>query len=598
VTGLVTRDLLGLRWLGSPRVSPDATRVAYIETTMDEEADRTRHRVGLVEVATARTCWIDGIPDPADVAWSPDGSALAVCTAAGVWVVPADGARVRKVADDGAIEPTWSPDAGKLAFTSTEGSSSRICVVSLTGSCPRPVNHAGTARHPRWSPDGRALAFLADDQLWRIRADLSGPLTRVAIPAAVVTAFAWSPDSSALACLGRRDRDLVDVGQRLWIVDPGHGSGRELPGCGDAFLGSPVRGDDPRGTGTPRICWSGRSGRIYVEASLHGRGPLVWLEPGTGSSGTLLDGEHACLSPSVSQNGRLAVVICGPAGPGDIWVADEDGSHAVRLTAADEEVARLTAPTTHMLVEHNGVAIDAWLTGSASGIAAPLLVSVHGGPYYAVGWRFTFEVQRLATRGALVLTLNPRGSAGCGDEFAAGIRGDWGGADAADITAAVAAVAARRDIDEKRIAIWGVSYGGFMAQWLLTRSGRYCAGISENGISNFADMWRGDTGRRAFWQLAMGGAPDASNRYDQRSPLRSAERISAPLLLVHAEQDEICPIAQSLQMLDALRASEADAELVRLPGEGHLVNLTGRPSVRLLRAHAVNRWLDRTLFAR
>jgi dipeptidyl aminopeptidase/acylaminoacyl peptidase len=93
----------------------------------------------------------------------------------------------------------------------------------------------------------------------------------------------------------------------------------------------------------------------------------------------------------------------------------------------------------------------------------------------------------------------------------------------------------------------------------------------------------------------MGGTPDDTDRFDRRSPVRAAQRISAPLLLVHAEQDENCPIGQSEQMLGALRSRGADAELVRLPGEGHLVNVTGRPSSRLRRARAVDRWLDRTL---
>ena len=609
MTGLTARDLLRLRWLGSPRISPDGDRVAFIECTLSTGADRARNRLGIAEVSTARTRWLDDVPDPAGIAWSPDGSALAICAGSGVWVADADGGGIRQVAAGPATEAAWSPDGGKLAFTgpanpggtaeagASGGPASRIWVLHPAGGRPQPVPHPAPARHPRWSPDGQTLAFLAGDGLWTVGAGLSGPPAPVASPAAVITAFAWSPDSCALACLGRRDRDLVDVGQRLWIASSASGQARELPAPADAFLGSPVRGDDPRGTGAPGICWSRRTGRIYVEASRHGRGPLAWLAPDSHDTGLLLDGEHACLSPSVSRSGRLAVVVSGPAGPGDIWVAAEDGREPVRLTCTDDDLSGLMAPTRYLAVESQGVTIDAWLTGSAPGSPAPLIVNVHGGPYYAVGWRFTFEVQRLAARGALVLTLNPRGSAGRGDGFAAGNRGDWGGADAADVMAVVDAVAARADVDESRIAIWGVSYGGFMAQWLLTRSARFRAGISENGISNFRDLWDAGRGRRPFWELALGGPPDRTDRYDRRSPVRSADRISAPLLLVHAERDENCPIAQSVQMLAALCGRGADAELVRLPGEGHLVNLIGRPSSRLRRAQAVDQWLDRTLFA-
>jgi dipeptidyl aminopeptidase/acylaminoacyl peptidase len=605
VTGLTARDLLRLHWPRSPRISPDGHRVAFSVVTLSTGADRARSRAGVADVTTARTRWIDEVPDPAGLAWSPDGSALAVCAASGVWITGPDGGGVRQVAAGPAIEAAWSPGGDRLAFVAaaepadsreTGATAGQIWLLNPAGGRPHPLTQPGPARRPRWSPDGRALAFLAGDQVWSSGGEQPGRPARVAGQPAAVTAFAWSPDSRAVACLGRRDRDLVDVGQRLWLVDPVSGSARELPARGDAALGSPVRGDDPRAA-APEMCWSPRTGRIYVEASRHGRGPLAWLAPDTADAGLLLDGEHACLSPSVSRSGRLAVVICGPAGPGDIWVAGEDGRERVRLTGADDDLAGLTAPTRYLAVEHESVKVDGWLTGPESAAPAPLLVSVHGGPHYAVGWRFTFEVQRLAARGALVLTLNPRGSAGRGDAFAAGNRGDWGGADAADITAMVDAVAARADVDETRIGVWGVSYGGFMAQWLLTRSGRYRTGISENGISNFGDMWDADPGRRSFWELAMGGPPGRTDRYHRRSPVASADRIRAPLLLVHAEQDGNCPIAQSEQMLDALRGRGADAELIRLPGEGHLVNLTGRPSSRLRRAQAVDRWLDRTLFA-
>lgn len=589
------RDLFRLRWLGPARISPDAARVGYLETTLDEVADRARARVGVVTAATGRTRWLDVPPDPLDVAWSPDGRSLAVCAAAGLWVVSADGGGGRRLAAGRVTEAAWSPDGRILAFTSEAGPVSRILAISAAGGRPRALGHPGAAGHPRWSPDGRSLAFLAAGQLWRTDAGLRAA-ARVAVQAEAVTAFAWSPDSAALACLGRRDRDLVDVGQRLWVVDAACGTGRELPGCGEAFLGSPVRGDDPRGTGTPEMCWSAYSGRIYLEASLRGRGPLAWLAPGSGQTGLLLDGPHACLSPTASLAGQLAVVISGPAGPGDVWLAGEDGGSPARLTAAGDAVAAVMAPVRHLAVERDGVSIDAWLTGAPPKLPAPLLVSVHGGPYYAVGWRFTFEVQRLAAHGAFVLTMNPRGSSGCGDDFAAGNRGDWGGADAADVSAVVGAVAARPDVDAASIALWGVSYGGFMTQWLLTRPGRYRAGISENGICDFRAIWAADPSRQPFWRLAMGGTPAGTGRFGARSPLRSAGRISAPLLLVHAEQDENCPVSQSRAMLAALRGRGADAELVTLPGEGHLVNLTGRPSSRLLRARAVDRWLARTLF--
>jgi dipeptidyl aminopeptidase/acylaminoacyl peptidase len=97
----------------------------------------------------------------------------------------------------------------------------------------------------------------------------------------------------------------------------------------------------------------------------------------------------------------------------------------------------------------------------------------------------------------------------------------------------------------------------------------------------------------------MGGPPwERAREYVAASPLAAADQIRTPLLLIHAELDQNCPVAQSEQLLAALRQRGETAELVRLPGEGHLVNLTGRPSRRLARARAVDAWLDRYLQGR
>jgi Prolyl oligopeptidase family len=83
--------------------------------------------------------------------------------------------------------------------------------------------------------------------------------------------------------------------------------------------------------------------------------------------------------------------------------------------------------------------------------------------------------------------------------------------------------------------------------------------------------------------------------YVASSPIAAADRIRTPLLLIHADLDRNCPIAQSEQMLAALRSLGRDIEFVVIRGEGHLMNLTGRPSRRLARARAVDRWLGRYL---
>jgi dipeptidyl aminopeptidase/acylaminoacyl peptidase len=224
------------------------------------------------------------------------------------------------------------------------------------------------------------------------------------------------------------------------------------------------------------------------------------------------------------------------------------------------------------------------------------VVSVHGGPHYPAGWRFSLEGQRLAARGYAVLTANPAGSGGYGRRFATAIRGAWGTADWASLERVIECAATAPGIDPGRVAITGVSYGGYLSMRAVTRSARFSAAIAENGISNLLAEW-GAAGDDGAWLAAeLGGPPwERPEAYVASSPLAAADRIRTPLLLIHAELDQNCPVSQSEQMFAALRSLGRDVELVLIRGEGHLMNLTGRPSRRLARAQAVDRWLDRYL---
>jgi dipeptidyl aminopeptidase/acylaminoacyl peptidase len=132
-----------------------------------------------------------------------------------------------------------------------------------------------------------------------------------------------------------------------------------------------------------------------------------------------------------------------------------------------------------------------------------------------------------------------------------------------------------------RTAITGVSYGGYLSMWAVTRSARFCAAISENGISNLLAEWGAEDDDGAWLDAELGGPPwERPEFYVASSPITAADRIRTPLLLVHADLDRNCPIGQSEQMLAALRSLGRDVQLVVIRGEGHLMNLTGRPSRR------------------
>jgi dipeptidyl aminopeptidase/acylaminoacyl peptidase len=585
--GLRAGDMFRLGLVAEPRLSGDGHYVAYVRGCLDRAADAVVEETVVADLGTG-TEWRPG-PGGLRTArprWAPDGRLGFLSDASGtsqLWVwAPGDrSARQLTWGTDPVTDLDWSPDGRKLAVTrGPAGGGRRVQIVTAdgrTGPEPVPWSGHGDAWHPRWSPDAERLAFIAGSRLHVVGTQGAG--SWCCPGEGPVLALAWGPSGQDLAYLAPRVPDEADIDVRLfrWSVGdtPGNPDPVELAGGWDRSLGSTVRSDDGRGTGSgfpPALAWSGATGRIYFTVADGGRGRLGWADP-EGGCGYLLGGDRTCLDPSLDRDGTvIAFVSTSPDDPGDVCLVAADGSGERRVTDANPWLRELTLAGTRPVTagDHDGVPVEGWVTAFDGPNGRPLVVSVHGGPHYPAGWRFCFEAQRLAAGGYAVLTANPAGSGGYGRRFATAIRGGWGAADWASLERLIDAVTATPGIDAGRTAITGVSYGGYLSMWAITRSARFSAAISENGISN---------------PLAEWGA----------SPIAAADRIRTPLLLIHADLDRNCPIGQSEQMLAALRSLGRDVEFVVIRGEGHLMNLTGRPSRRLVRARAVDRWLGRYL---
>jgi dipeptidyl aminopeptidase/acylaminoacyl peptidase len=119
-------------------------------------------------------------------------------------------------------------------------------------------------------------------------------------------------------------------------------------------------------------------------------------------------------------------------------------------------------------------------------------------------------------------------------------------------------------VDRARVVVGGHSYGGFMTANLLAHTDLFAAGIARSGAYNRTLTPFGfQTERRSFWE--------ATPVYDQLSPFRYANQISAPILLIHGEQDSnsgTFPI-QSERLYQAIQGTGGTARLVLLPYESH-----------------------------
>ncbi|MBO7276968.1 MAG: S9 family peptidase [Bacteroidales bacterium] len=188
----------------------------------------------------------------------------------------------------------------------------------------------------------------------------------------------------------------------------------------------------------------------------------------------------------------------------------------------------------------------------------------------AFAWRYSPYLY--TARGYVVYVLNPSGTIGYGQEFAARHVNAWGERTADEIIEGVKLFCKEHSfVDATKIGCMGASYGGFMTQLLVTKSDIFACAISHAGISNITSYWG-----EGYWGYSYSTAAAAHSYpwnnpdlYTKHSPLFAADKITTPLLLLHGSSDTNVPIGESIQMYNALRLLGKDVAFISVKGEDH-----------------------------
>jgi dienelactone hydrolase len=256
------------------------------------------------------------------------------------------------------------------------------------------------------------------------------------------------------------------------------------------------------------------------------------------------------------------------------------------------------SPTTPLTFKAgDGMELTGYLT-TPRGVAAknlPLVVFPHGGPASRDEPGFDWWAQAMASRGYAVLRVNFRGSAGFGWAHLSAGFGEWGRKMQSDLSDGVAHLAQSGKIDPKRVCIVGASYGGYAAlAGAAFESGAYRCAASVAGLSDlrrFVD-WSSDRGgvdAQRWWTRFMGAENGRDPVLAAYSPALHADKVTAPILLVHGRDDTVVPLEQSRIMADALQRAGKPVELVIQPGEDHWLT---RGETRLQMLQAVVAFLE------
>jgi dipeptidyl aminopeptidase/acylaminoacyl peptidase len=222
----------------------------------------------------------------------------------------------------------------------------------------------------------------------------------------------------------------------------------------------------------------------------------------------------------------------------------------------------------------------------------PLVLYVHGGPHgaYTEGW--FDEFQNLAGAGMWVLYTNPRGSTGYGAEFRNMILARWGDEDYQDLMKAVDIAAARPDVDAERLGVTGGSYGGFMTAWITTKTTRFKAAQADRMISNWVS-WYAISDAQSLTEGEFRGTPwQQWDMYINTSPIKYADKVKTPTLIVQSEEDYRTPMADAEQWYMALQKHNVPVEFIRYPRSNHDLSRTGEPWLLTDRLHRIRQWFS------
>ncbi len=365
-------------------------------------------------------------------------------------------------------------------------------------------------------------------------------------------------------------------------------------------LYSSVLGDTAEGSGGH---YAGE-GEYLTLATVEAHNAILALSPGE-------DGRFACRTlwekegltcTMTACRDRIAVVYQGWDHVAEVYEMARDGSGMTRITCLNDDAVKGRCIVQPRPLDYDscGYSLRGWVLlpkDYSPKKKYPAVLDVHGGPRCAYGETFFHEMQVWASRGYFVFFTNIRGSDGRGDEFA-DIRGDYGGEDyrnLMDFTDAV--LKAYPAIDPALLCVTGGSYGGFMTNWIIGHTGRFCCAASQRSISNWVSMsFISDIG--GFFgpdQCAAQGlfGDENTEKLWAHSPLKYAGNAKTPTLFIHSEEDYRCPLPEGMQMMQALLQNGTEARMVIFKGENHELSRSGKPKHRVKRLEEITLWFDR-----
>jgi dipeptidyl aminopeptidase/acylaminoacyl peptidase len=618
---------LSLRQAGSAVISPDGQNVAFSVTSTDWKENAYNTEIWLARKG-ATPFQLTRTPKGSSTSpqWSPDNKWIAFLSDRGnksqLYLISADGGEAFPLTkeEEGITGFAWNPNGKEIAFTKNDTDSKAVKATKdrfgafseegkeykLTHCWLIPVTLDSLA-HPtrltegnytvtglRWSPDGKQIAIERQpDPL--LPSSIHGSITildpttkktllTIADPAGDHL-LSWSPDGNSLL-YSSAVTDTVSQyykNNRLFITPAATLTPKELATAFDENKN--VQDWNPQG--------------IFFTAAQKTKASLFQLDPASGDIYPVPTGIDVVGNTSFSKDGRymalsgrsftgLTEIYTGPCATTNTGANPSNGGTALTtLTHLTSQLKGWPLPINEVIQwkSKDGTTIEGILLKPANYDEKkkyPLLVIIHGGPT-GVDLpepvpTYVYPMMQWCEKGALVLRVNYRGSAGYGEKFRALNVRNLGVGDAWDVLSGVDYLDKKGLIDTTRMGCMGWSQGGYISAFLTTHTPVFKAISVGAGISDWQTYYVG-TDVTPFTREYLKATPwEDKAIYEKTSPITTINQARTPTQIQHGELDKRVPISDAYELYRGLQDRHIPSRLFVYKGFGHGIT---KPKERL-----------------
>jgi len=647
--GLSPTDYFKFTFVKDPQVSPNGENILFVKSQAKDDASGRNSHIYIVEGSEAPRRFTQGDSDSSPK-WSPNGKSIAftrrVDDKPQVFLMPTTGGEAFQATEleDFMTNFKWFNDSQRLLLSlqtsqvesAVEAEKASETLASNQGAPARATPDTVVVKHARYISNGlgyldskrqhlyvfdTATKFMqhlthgedynvnspqisADDKFVVYSANKSGleyegdqdsNIFRINIETKEHTKLsshkhaqyspALSSDNKAIAYLHNEDNfEQTD----LWVMNSNGDDPKNLTEDFDRFVGEAM--------------WGVQNKSLYFLASDEGTVRLFNASI-----------ESAQVRPIFTENKTIRNLTLSPTGEFAVFTMEDStqlpelfrynltSDTLTKLTHFNEELLSTVAlsPAQELWFKNDkGMDVQGFLHKPihfVKGKKYPLILNIKGGPGGMWGHQWFHENQMYAAQGYAVAYVNYSGSNGYGIKHSKAVRMDYGGADYEDNIQFLDSVLAQNNwIDNEALFITGGSHGGFLTNWITTKTDRFKAAVTQRSVSS----WISEAGTQEFTPMQMNAEFGGSlwqnfDYYWDRSPLQFADKVSTPTLIIHSDADMITPIGQGQEWFYALKSNNVPTEMVIFTSENHSLSRSGKPTNLVARLEYILEWFER-----